>query len=230
MTSTTTTPDATGGVPDADSNPELVSDRDALLEARDILAGDATLNWADNTSIATWDGVTLGGTPQRVTQLNLQNKGLTGTIPVQLSRLTSLTSLHLADNALTGCIPTGLRDVEVNDLETLNLPDCHPFDFNGDGEVDIADFFLLIGAFSTAAPTPALTSMAAVRSISLTFAYLAMPLSRRHRPSWWRWLRIKLGCPMAPSCSKTLPIRSTIRRFFPTSYRNRVQYAWRFSR
>ena len=49
-------------MPDAANNPWLVSDCDALLEARDILAGDATLNWSESTLISTWDGVTLGGT------------------------------------------------------------------------------------------------------------------------------------------------------------------------
>jgi hypothetical protein len=162
-------------VSNAASNPKLVSDCDALLEARDTLAGDATLNWADSTSIATWDGVTLGGTPQRVTQLRCENKGLTGTIPIQLGRLTSLEtlflnnnqltgaipgelvnltkldSLYLADNALTGCIPAGLQDVATNDLETLNLLDCNQFDFYGNGKVDIEDLFSLFAANGSSA-------------------------------------------------------------------------------
>ncbi|MDE2733967.1 MAG: T9SS type A sorting domain-containing protein [Gemmatimonadota bacterium] len=146
---------ATGGaVPDAANNSGLVSDCNALLKTRDTLAGDATLNWSASTPIATWDGVTLGGTPQRVTQLNLQNKGLTGKISTQLRRLTELTALNLADNQLTGCLPTGLQDVAINDLAELNLPGCAQFDFDGNGEVDLADSLLLFFAFFSGSSDP----------------------------------------------------------------------------
>ena len=44
---------ATGGaVADADNNPGLVSDCEALLASRDTLAGSATLNWSADTPIA----------------------------------------------------------------------------------------------------------------------------------------------------------------------------------
>ena len=100
---------ATGGaVPNPAANPWLVSDCNALLEARDTLAGTATLNWSENTLISTWDGVTLSGTPQRVTNLRLWNESLNGTIPAVLSRLTGLKALYLAYNQLTGTIPAEL--------------------------------------------------------------------------------------------------------------------------
>ncbi len=100
---------ATGGaVPNPAANPWLVSDCNALLEARDPLAGTATLNWSETTLISTWDGVTLSGTPQRVTNLRLWNESLNGTIPAVLSRLTGLKALYLAYNQLTGTIPAEL--------------------------------------------------------------------------------------------------------------------------
>ena len=102
-----TGPCATGGAVPT-NNPGLVSDCEALLDARDPLTGTATLNWSANTPIASWDGVTLSGTPQRVTKLRLQNKGLTGTVPTQLSRLTRLEALYLTFNQLTGTIPADL--------------------------------------------------------------------------------------------------------------------------
>ena len=106
---------ATGGaVANPAANPWLVSDCNALLEARDPLAGTATLNWSENTLISTWDGVTLGGTPQRVTTLRLQNKALNGSVPAQLSRLTNLEALYLTFNQLTGPIP-----VELGGLTSL---------------------------------------------------------------------------------------------------------------
>ncbi len=90
------------------ANPWLVSDCNALLDARDTLVGTATLNWSENTLISTWDGVTLSGTPQRVTKLRLWNESLNGTIPAELSRLTGLKALYLAFNQLTGTIPAEL--------------------------------------------------------------------------------------------------------------------------
>ena len=68
------------------SSSELVSDCNALLAVRDILAGSATLNWSVEVPITEWEGVTVHGTKQRVTALDLRNKGLTGTIPRGLDR------------------------------------------------------------------------------------------------------------------------------------------------
>ena len=58
---------AGGAVTDA-TNTGLVSDCEALLTARDALAGSASLNWTADTAIENWDGVSLGGSPSRVTE------------------------------------------------------------------------------------------------------------------------------------------------------------------
>ena len=60
-----------------ESNTGLVSDCEALLAARDALAGTATLNWSSDTPITGWDGIrgrggkypALEGTPTRVARL-----------------------------------------------------------------------------------------------------------------------------------------------------------------
>ena len=75
-----------------------MSDCEALLAARDILAGSATLDWSASTPIDQWDGVTLGGSPPRVTALSLSEKGLTGEIPVELGGLTNLVELNLGSD------------------------------------------------------------------------------------------------------------------------------------
>ena len=135
-------------VPVAASNPGLVADCEALLEALDSLVGDGSLNWTADTPMSQWDGVSLSGTPQRVTRLVLPQQGLTGTIPAALGRLsmltemdlrnnqlsgeiptelgehTSLQELYLSGNQLTGCIPEALRDVSTSDLDELSLPYC----------------------------------------------------------------------------------------------------------
>ena len=74
----------------------------------DILPGEATLNWAVSTPIARWQGVTLGGRPQRVTRLILG--GLTGEIPPELGLLSALETLEL-DGDLTGEIPRELGNL-----------------------------------------------------------------------------------------------------------------------
>ena len=113
-----------GAVADAPNNPGLVSDCDTLLAARDTLAGSASLNWSASTLIDQWDGITVGGSPMRVTGLELPKHGLTGEIPVGLGSLAALEWLILGGNQLTGCISAGLRDVPNSDLYELGMPFC----------------------------------------------------------------------------------------------------------
>ena len=106
-------------VPSAASNPGLVTDCEALLAARDTLAGSGTLNWSGSTAIGSWDGVTVDGSPLRVTKLNLRDSQLTGTIPPELGGLASLAELSFGDNRLTGPIPAELGS--LSNLESLDL-------------------------------------------------------------------------------------------------------------
>ena len=81
------------------SEPALVSDCEALLGLKDDLAGTASLNWSLDRAIASWAGVTVGGTPERVTRLDLTDRRLTGELPAGLGALTGLRDLHLAQTA-----------------------------------------------------------------------------------------------------------------------------------
>ena len=79
-----------GAVSDA-SNTGLVSDCEALLDARDVLVGlGSPLNWSASTPIAQWDGVTVDETLMRVTTLDLRKMRLKGMISSDLSRVTAL--------------------------------------------------------------------------------------------------------------------------------------------
>ncbi len=113
-------------VADQLDHPGVMRDCLTLLGLKDELRGAGSLNWGTGTAIASWDGVTVAGTPQRVTKLKLANKSLTGTIPAALTKLTGLNELKLAGNTLTGCIPLKLKDVPSNDLASLNLLYCRP--------------------------------------------------------------------------------------------------------
>ncbi len=101
----------TGSAVTDKSNTGLVEDCNALLAARDTLRGTAALNWSANTSIARWDGITLEGSPQRVTKVRLHRRGLSGRIPAEIGRLTMLEELWLYVNELTGAIPAELGNL-----------------------------------------------------------------------------------------------------------------------
>jgi hypothetical protein len=73
-------------------------------------------NWTDNSNWLSsstpcgptngWAGVTCDG--GRVSQLLLDNNGLSGPLPGGLADLTEMTLLQLSNNSLTGAIPAGL--------------------------------------------------------------------------------------------------------------------------
>lgn len=101
-------------VPDPEARSSLVADCEVLLRSLDRLSGTASLNWGPTTPISEWQGVEVGGSPSRVRSLRLVNKGLSGSIPPELGRLTELGMLSLSTyagsspNQLTGVIPPEL--------------------------------------------------------------------------------------------------------------------------
>ena len=120
-------------VPDPAANAELVEDCESLLAAKDRLAGTATLNWSAGRPMTQWTGVTVAGTPQRVTKLELADSGLTGEIPPALGDLTALTQLRLNDNQLSGRIPSKLSQLDQLThiyLDGNSLTGCLPSAWN----------------------------------------------------------------------------------------------------
>ncbi len=111
---------ATGAaVPEPAANPGLVSDCKVLLALRDRLAGAVRLNWSADRPISEWDGMSLSGSPRRVTGMFLVDEGLSGVLPTELGELSELESLILQRNLLTGSIPAALG--ELSKLWTLAL-------------------------------------------------------------------------------------------------------------
>ena len=108
-----------GAVTDT-SNTGLVADCEALMASRNLLEGNTgRLNWSPSTPINQWEGVSLRGTPSRVTYLTLSSKGLDGIIPADLGELSMLVWLNLRSNSLSGSIPSELNS--LTRLERLLL-------------------------------------------------------------------------------------------------------------
>ncbi len=75
-------------------------------------------NWLDNTSpIDQWFGITV--TNDRVTQINLADNNLVGTISNQIKKLTECTILNLSNNQITGAVPVQI--IQMSGLQTLSL-------------------------------------------------------------------------------------------------------------
>ncbi len=111
-----------GAVAELDGNPGLAADGEQRLAVRDVLAGDGeVLNWSAALPMDQWEGVTIGGSPPRVTVLLLTRagNGLSGSIPPELGRLANLEWLSLDGNELSGSIPPELGGLA--NLEWLNL-------------------------------------------------------------------------------------------------------------
>ncbi len=65
-------------------------------------------NWNDaNTPLSQWHGITTND-DGRVTDVDLTNNNLVGTLPAQLGNLTALNNLALGQNSLSGSIPSAI--------------------------------------------------------------------------------------------------------------------------
>ena len=104
-----------GAVSAGDEYAELARDCATLLGLHDELVGSATLSpaWSVSTDIDSWQGINLEA--MRVSHLQLEQQGLTGSLPAALGDLDGLTQLSLLGNTLTGEIPS-----ELGSLSELN--------------------------------------------------------------------------------------------------------------
>ena len=73
-------------VENPEENTGLASDCQVLLAVQNILAGRTRLNWSADIPIEDWEGVKVSSTLKRVTQLTLDQRGLSGRIPHELGK------------------------------------------------------------------------------------------------------------------------------------------------
>ena len=76
----------------------------------DTLRGTGPLDWSAGNGIENWTGITVEGTPSRVTKLELP-VSLTGHIPPSLGLLGGLETLQLSFNGLSGVMPPQLGNL-----------------------------------------------------------------------------------------------------------------------
>ncbi|GAB4159803.1 MAG: hypothetical protein Tsb0033_14840 [Winogradskyella sp.] len=97
------------------------SEREALVDLYNSTNGanwTNNTNWTSSSPVSTWFGVTttnIAGT-EHVTQINLSQNNLTGTLPISIGNLTSLNWLQLNTNNISGTIPATIAN-----LQELNL-------------------------------------------------------------------------------------------------------------
>ncbi len=137
---------ADGVVPDRDNNAGLLADCLALASMLSHWKAHSALNWdLDQGHIANWQGVTVGGSPQRVTSLVVPRSGLSRTIPPEIGELSDLRHLDLSGNGLWWEVPgemgnlTELRDLDLSSNRSEgdvcgvlhNLPELQTLDLGG---------------------------------------------------------------------------------------------------
>lgn len=105
------------------------SECDALQEFHTATGGgtDWANNWFSSDPINDWAGITTDGS--NVTEIVLDNLGLTGSIPNTIGDLTALTDVSLQDNQISGALPVSLNNMtllEYIDLEGNQLTGAIP--------------------------------------------------------------------------------------------------------
>ena len=112
----------------------VAQDTDTLIALVGLYNSTGGSNWADNTnwlsqaSLGLWYGVTTDA-DGKVTELNLSDNNLSGSLPSSLSKLKDLTTLDLSDNGgLSGPLPLSLASISLESLSLDGTSLCAPTD------------------------------------------------------------------------------------------------------
>ena len=126
-----------GAVANPDNNEDLISDCETLLGLKNKLVGTGSLNWSPSTLINSWDGITVGGSPARVTRLELRVRGstrVTGQLPAALGELAKLEVLAIYGASTNDGEPislTGSIPAELGNLTKLSEFTLHQHEISG---------------------------------------------------------------------------------------------------
>ena len=161
------------------ANAGLLRDCQSLLDNRDALAGTGTLNWSGTAPMTAWQGVQLGGSPVRVTAIELPDTGLAGRLPAAFGNLDKLVRLRLENNRLTGPLPAQLGNLKrLQDLTLAHnrLTGAIPAAL---GTLPLLEH-LTLGGNQFSAPVPAALRTVARHDLDLE---VFCPASKRQAPS-----------------------------------------------
>ena len=137
-------------VPEPERNQGLVGDCEVLKLVKDVMAYNIPLNWSSDVPIDQWEGITIGGSPPRVTGLELLWGVGIGRAPEvdnseygvqrhsanlrpELAGLTKLQRLSLAATNVVGTVPTrlaSLADLRHLYIKWSDLQGCLPTEFS----------------------------------------------------------------------------------------------------
>ena len=151
----------------------------ALYRATDGPNWERNRNWLQSLKMRDWQGVTTNLRDDgvvTVTGLSLPQNNLTGTLPAEIGRLTSLSWLDLKANALTGPIPPELG--RLTSLELLSLWDN---DLIGPippelGNLTALERLWLLDNQLTGSIPPSLGQLASLRWLNLSSNTLTGPI------------------------------------------------------
>ena len=118
------------GRPTRPTSEPAASDRAALVSLHGHTDGQnwtSSTNWLSEEPHSTWYGITTDESG-RVTEVNLAENGLRGTIPVGLGNLSELESLRLHANLLTGVVPADLTRIPLRRFWVHLTRACVPAD------------------------------------------------------------------------------------------------------
>lgn len=117
-------------------------DQSALLSLKSHITSDPfsslANNWTSETSVCSWKGVTCDSRHNRVTELDVSDMGLVGTIPPEIGNLSSLVSLEMTGNSFHGHIPLSIfnmSSLEIVSLTNNRLSGSLPMDICSHGRL-----------------------------------------------------------------------------------------------
>mmetsp|Transcript_28681 Transcript_28681/g.68414 ORF Transcript_28681/g.68414 Transcript_28681/m.68414 type:complete len:387 (+) Transcript_28681:219-1379(+) len=90
---------------------EVTTEYNALMSLAAGQPSGVLGDWGTSKPVCEWTGVSCGP-DQAVVALSLSDAGLVGTLPVELSALTTLTAMNLEDNELEGTLPGAWSSLE----------------------------------------------------------------------------------------------------------------------